>query len=251
MKPAPPVTQTVRDGIRAPLSARAAADLKPLPRGFYQRDTVTVARDLLGKLLVRKLPEGLAVVRLAEVEAYLGVADAACHTFSGRCTRRNETMWGEAGHLYVYFTYGMHHCANVVTRAPGVPEAVLLRGALPVLGEEAMRRRRGGRGGPSMLDGPAKLCAALAIDRSLDGVDLTSSREAFLADDGVVVPDELVAALPRVGVGYAGEAARWPLRFVAEVEAWAAQRAATDGPRAASARAGGAARRRGRWAAGR
>ncbi len=173
-----------------------------MPRRFYQRDTVTVARELVGKLLVRRLPAGTVVVRLVDVEAYLGVGDPACHTFGGRRTRRTEVMWGEAGRLYVYFVYGMHHCANVVTRKAGVPEAVLLRGAVPVAG-----------GAEGVLLGPARLTRALAIDGTLNGADLTTGAEVFLADDGWALPPQAVQALPRVGVQYAGEAAAWPLRF--------------------------------------
>ncbi len=174
---------------------------------------MAVARSLLGKLLLRELPEGLAAVRLVEVEAYLGVEDPAAHTYRGRRTERVRTMWGEAGHLYVYFTYGMHFCANVVTRGPGVPEAVLLRGARAVAGTPIMLARRHGRGGTALLDGPAKLCQALGVDRSLDGADLVASREVWLTDDGFRVEPHEVLSGPRVGVAYAGAAAGWPLRF--------------------------------------
>jgi len=193
---------------------------------------VAVARSLLGKVLVRRLPEGTAAVRLVEVEAYLGVADRACHTFGGRRTTRTETMWGEAGHLYVYFTYGMHHCANVVTRRAGVPEAVLLRGAVPLLGSELMVARRGGRGGDGMLDGPGRLTQALGLDRALDGADLVAGTDVFLADDGLRWRAGWTAALPRVGIGSAGEATAWPLRFVIA----RAGRAGVSRPRAAHSR---------------
>ncbi len=173
-----------------------------------------VARDLLGRLLVRDLPEGRVVVRIDEVEAYLGVSDPAAHTFGGRRTPRNEVMWGEAGRLYVYFTYGMHHCANVVTRGRQEPEAVLLRGAVPVRGEALVRARRGGRT-KGLLDGPAKLCQGLGIDRGDNGLDLTSGVGVFVASDPRVPRADRVLALPRVGVAYAGEAAEWPLRFLA------------------------------------
>ncbi len=221
MKPAPPVTQTVRELMAKPLSSRALATLAPLEKEFYQRPTRTVARDLLGKLLVRRLPEGPVAVRLIEVEAYLGVADPAAHTFGGRRTRRNESMWGHGGHLYVYFTYGMHFCCNVVTRGPGQPEAVLLRGAVPVAGAAAIMTRRGGRGD---LDGPAKLCQGLGIDRALDGADLTTGAEVWLVSDGVSCRDAWVRRLPRVGVAYAGEAAEWPLRLLLDLGAPAAGR---------------------------
>jgi DNA-3-methyladenine glycosylase len=184
-----------------------------LPRGFYQRNTVDVARDLLGKVVLRELPEGIVAVRLSEVEAYLGVSDPAAHTYRGRETARTATMWGEAGRLYVYFTYGMHHCCNVVTCAPRVPEAVLLRAATALYGEAILLERRAGRGGRLLLDGPARLCQALGIDRTADGCDLTTGSVLWLVDDGARVADEAVLSGPRIGVAYAGEAAAWPLRF--------------------------------------
>ncbi|MBI4916442.1 MAG: DNA-3-methyladenine glycosylase [Acidobacteria bacterium] len=202
-----------------PLSRRALLRLAPLERRFYQCDTIDVARALLGMVLLRELPEGLVAVRLVEVEAYLGVGDRACHTFAGRRTPRTEVMWGEAGCLYVYFTYGMHHCANVVTRDAGVPEAVLLRGAVPLLGREAVAARRHGREGRALLDGPGKLCQGLGLDRADNGTDLTSLGGVWLADDGQRLPDRWVRRGPRVGVGGAGEAAAWPLRFRVELDA--------------------------------
>jgi DNA-3-methyladenine glycosylase len=196
-----------------PSSGHAVADLAPLDRRFYQRDTAAVARELIGKLLVRRLPEGLVAVRLVEVEAYLGVNDPAAHTFGGRRTARTEVMWGEAGHLYVYFTYGMHHCCNVVTRGPGEPEAVLLRAGAICLGLETVAARRGRRDPDDVLDGPARLCQGLGIERSANGCDLTRRDGIWLADDGLRVADDQLLRLPRVGVSYAGEAASWLLRF--------------------------------------
>ncbi|HVN76402.1 MAG TPA: DNA-3-methyladenine glycosylase, partial [Thermoanaerobaculaceae bacterium] len=201
-----------------PLSGAALAALAPLESGFYQRATRAVARALLGKLLLRRLPEGLVAVRITEVEAYLGVADPAAHTYRGRRTPRNEAMWGEGGHLYVYFTYGMHHCCNVVTRRAGVAEAVLLRGAVAVRGERVISARRGGRSGPGLLDGPAKLCQGLAIDKALNGAELTGGVGVWLASDGFRCRSGWVRRLPRVGVAYAGDAANWPLRFVVALD---------------------------------
>jgi DNA-3-methyladenine glycosylase len=220
----------VREVMGKPLSRPALETLAPLARGFYQRPTREVARDLLGALMLRRLPEGLAAVRITEVEAYLGIADPAAHTFAGRRTARNEAMWGEGGRLYVYFTYGMHHCCNVVTRGPGEPEAVLLRGAIPVFGEDAITARRHGLGGKRLLDGPAKLCQGLGIDRALDGADLTLAGEVWLASDGFRCPAAWVRHLPRVGVAYAGDAAHWPLRLLVDVEAPAAARRARHAP---------------------
>jgi DNA-3-methyladenine glycosylase len=187
-----------------------------LAREFYQRPTQEVARDLLGKLAVRNHPDGDVVVRLTEVEAYLGVDDPACHTFGGRRTPRTETMWGEAGHAYVYLVYGLHHCLNVVTVGPGEPEAVLIRGAEVVQGLELVRMRRGSDvRDNSLTDGPGKLCRALAIDLRDDGSNLSELDSSIrIHDDGYRAAEESVRRLPRVGVDYAGEAASWPLRLV-------------------------------------
>ena len=206
MKPAPPVTQMIEPTANPPVLARE----------FYQRPTEDVARDLLGKLVVRKHPDGDTVVRLTEVEAYLGVDDPACHTFGGRRTRRTESMWGEAGHAYVYLVYGLHHCLNVVTVGPGSPEAVLLRGAQILRGHGLIRARRGVTVSErSLTDGPGKLCRALAIDREEDGTDLCRPASPLrIEEDGCRVEGHDVRRLPRVGVDYAGEAASWPLRFV-------------------------------------
>ncbi|MCU0232713.1 MAG: DNA-3-methyladenine glycosylase [Thermoanaerobaculales bacterium] len=187
-----------------------------LARGFYQRPTEVVARELLGKLLVREDPQGTVAVRLTEVEAYLGVDDAACHTFGGRRTARTETMWGEAGHAYVYLVYGLHSCLNVVTVGRGRPEAVLIRGGMVEHGLELARARRGaGVRERALADGPGKLCQALAVSRADDSADLCDRASGLvIRDDGLRVGERSVRRLPRVGVAYAGAAAAWPLRFV-------------------------------------
>jgi DNA-3-methyladenine glycosylase len=187
-----------------------------LSRKFYQRPTAAVARDLLGKVLVRQSADGTVVLRINEVEAYLGAADPACHTFGGRRTARTETMWGEAGRAYVYLVYGLHSCLNVVTVGPERPEAVLVRGGTVEHGLDLVRARRGVKvASRSLADGPGKLCQAIAVTRADDGTDLCSTRSRLtIRDDGVRVGEERVRTLPRVGVDYAGEAARWPLRFV-------------------------------------
>jgi len=150
-------------------------------------------------------------------------------------------MWGQGGHLYVYFTYGMHHCCNVVTLGAGRPEAVLLRAGLPVFGEPLIAARRGGRGGRQLLDGPARLCQGLAIDRNANGTDLTAGDAIWLASDAVSCRAAWVRRRPRVGVAYAGDAARWPLRFLLDLEARVSPRRG----RAAASAGGGAIRERG------
>jgi DNA-3-methyladenine glycosylase len=192
-----------------------------LAREFYQRPTEVVARELLGKLVVRTHPDGVAVLRLNEVEAYLGVDDPACHTSGGRRTTRTETMWGEAGHAYIYLVYGLHNCFNVVTVGPERPEAVLVRGGVVVEGMDLVRVRRGPLVGErSLTDGPGKLCQALAITRDDDGLDLCSPESTLqICDDGVEVPEGRVRRVPRVGVDFAGEAALWPLRLACNINA--------------------------------
>lgn len=156
--------------------------------------------------------------RIVEVEAYLGEADRAAHTFGGRRTARNAAMWGEAGHAYVYFTYGMHHCLNIVAAGPETPTAVLLRALAPTEGLDVMRAHRAGKIAAARLkdrdlcSGPAKLTQALAIDRAFDHEDLTRS-ERLWVEGGAGVDADRIVATPRVGVGYAKEWAVAPLRF--------------------------------------
>jgi len=190
------------------------SSLRPLPRSFYRRPAETVARDLLGRYLVRRLDGERLVVRLVETEAYLGAPDRASHAWNGRRTARNESLYLAGGRAYVYLIYGLHHCLNVVTGESDVGSAVLLRAAEAVTGELRMKRNRGldRRLAPGDLaGGPGKLCQALAVDRRQDGV-------SFLAGELTVARGEpaaadRVASGPRVGVDYAGEAAGWPLRF--------------------------------------
>jgi DNA-3-methyladenine glycosylase len=175
--------------------------------------TLLVARALLGQVLVHDGPDGRAAGRIVEVEAYRGPRDRAAHSRGGRRTPRNEAMYGLAGHAYVYFIYGMHHCVNVVTQPPEVPEAVLIRALEPLAGVDLMRTRRGLAAGPAwrLCRGPGALCRALGIDRTHDRVDLTTGPLRILR--GPAVPPRLVARTPRIGVGYAGPDALRAWRF--------------------------------------
>jgi DNA-3-methyladenine glycosylase len=181
--------------------------LAPLPRAFYARPTATVARALLGKVLVR--PDGAGgapkLARIVEVEAYLGERDAASHARRGP-TPRAAIMFGPAGFLYVYLIYGMHHCMNFVTETDGVAGAVLIRAAAPLAGFPDAERGR-------PLTGPGKLCAALGITLRDKGHDLCAGGALFVADDGTPAPRR--AASPRIGVDYAGPWAARKLRFYA------------------------------------
>lgn len=170
-------------------------------------------------MLVRVLDDGTRLAgRIVETEAYLGEVDRAAHSFGGRRTARNESMWGEAGHAYVYFVYGMHYCVNVVAERPGRPAAVLLRALEPLEDLERMRRSRLGRraarplADTDLCSGPARLSQALGIDRALDGADLVTGERLYIERGRRIAPARITTT-PRVGVAYAGEWAARPLRF--------------------------------------
>jgi DNA-3-methyladenine glycosylase len=182
-------------------------------RDFYlSENTIALARDMLGKLLVVPDAEGRRVSgMIVETEAYLGMTDRAAHSFGGRRTARNEVMYGQAGHVYVFFVYGMYYQFNVVTGPADHPHAVLIRGVEPVEGIEVMRERRGEMKDRNLTSGPGKLCIALAIDRSLNSADLTGGR-IWLEDYQSLSGDEIGVG-KRVGIDYAGEDAEKPWRF--------------------------------------
>ncbi|HWZ89746.1 MAG TPA: DNA-3-methyladenine glycosylase [Polyangiaceae bacterium] len=184
-------------------------DLTPLPRAFYARPVLNVARACIGKLLVHRTSEGLVVGRIVETEAYRGPEDRAAHSFGGRRTARTEVMFGPPGHAYVFFVYGMHYQFNVVTTREGDPHAVLIRAAEPLVGVELMARRRQlPEGNRDLSNGPGKLCQAFAIGKAEYGADLCGSR-LFLAQG----PPSKIEASARIGVQYAEDWAKKPWRF--------------------------------------
>jgi DNA-3-methyladenine glycosylase len=184
-----------------------------LSRSFYQQDTVSVARALLGCVLWRRLGRVLLAAQLVEVEAYLGANDSASHARRGLRSARNESMYLEGGHAYVYFTYGMHWCMNVVTQEADIAEAVLLRAAEPVRGIETMRERRPkAKRDRDVMNGPGKICSAMAIDKSLDGEPL-DGKTLWLAPRNIELGEDDIEVSHRIGVENSGEAAAWPLRF--------------------------------------
>jgi len=188
-----------------------------VPRSFYGRDPREVAPDLLNKVLVR----GERAARLVEVEAYLGSEDPGAHSYRGM-TRRNATMFGPAGHLYVYFTYGMHWCANAVCGDEGVGVAVLLRAGAPLSGLDLMRAARpAARQDRDLCRGPARLCQAFAIDRAHDGADLVDGDAGILIlDDGVPPPPGPVTTT-RVGLSAGAQHPwRWYVEDDPNVSKW-------------------------------
>ena len=171
-----------------------------LSRDFFVQDTLTVARSLLGKRLVRRSGGQRLAGRIVETEAYIGGDDLGCHASVGR-TARNGVMFGPAGHAYIYFTYGMHWMFNVVTEVDGFPAAVLIRALEPLEGRAVMERNRKGRTGFDLCNGPAKLAQALDITRALNGADLCARHgtEVWIEDAPPIANNE-IAIGPRIGL---------------------------------------------------
>jgi DNA-3-methyladenine glycosylase len=181
-----------------------------LPRSFFDRTATDVAPDLLGCVFWSAGPAGLVAVRLVEVEAYEGTTDPASHSFRGR-TARNAVMFGPPGHAYVYFTYGMHYCANIVCRRPGDTSALLLRAGQVIEGSDLAAERRNGQRERDLARGPGRLCQALAIDRTLDGTDVCTPGTPLGIGPALERPGPaLIRTGPRVGIT---KAADRPLRF--------------------------------------
>ncbi len=168
-----------------------------LPRIYFNRPTLTVARSLIGKYVVREIDGRILAGKILEVEAYVGPQDKACHASKGR-TRRTEVLFGPPGVAYVYLIYGMYHCLNVVTEREEFPSAVLIR-AIEINGE--------------LIDGPGRLCRELEIDRRLNRLDLTAGESLWFEDRETLVKKADVGVHPRIGVDYAGEWAKKPWRF--------------------------------------
>jgi DNA-3-methyladenine glycosylase len=183
----------------------------PLPRSYYLRPAITVARQLLGQTLVRRVGRQILAGRIIEVEAYLGSKDPASHAYRGR-TQRNDVMFWAGGHLYVYFTYGMHFCANVVTGSEGIGNAVLLRALEPLDGVRIMaeNRKRDVSQIGDLCSGPAKLCQAFGITRSENGTDLCG-RSIWIESGTLSRRSFAIEATPRVGISQGKDAL---LRFV-------------------------------------
>lgn len=208
------------DGPRGEMARRAElARWKPPPRAAFLAPTPEVAQRLLGWILIHETDAGLVAGRIVETEAYLSVDDPASHSHRGQ-TARNASMFGEPGRAYVYLSYGMHRCFNVVTARSGVGEAVLVRALEPLAGLEIMRERRGVTRDRDLASGPGKLCQALGIELEHDGADLrSSSLRLAVPPQGPTIGIE-VAIGPRVGIT---RAAGLALRFVVRGTEWASR----------------------------
>lgn len=192
--------------------------MKILSREFYDRESIIVAKELLGKLLVHNINGENIVSKIVETEAYMGIIDKAAHSYGGKRTKRVEIMYGKAGFSYVYLIYGIYNCFNIVTNKEGIPQAILIRGVEPIEGIEFMAQSRYNKPYDllnksqltNLTNGPGKLCKALAIDRSLNGLDMCASKLYVLEGDNKEV--DIVSA-KRVGIDYAEEAKDYLWRF--------------------------------------
>lgn len=187
-------------------------EFQKLKRSFYARDTNIVAKEMLGKLLVRHSKQNMLIGRITEVESYRGRDDLACHASKGR-TPRCEVMFGAAGHAYVYLIYGMYNCLNIVTEDADFPAAVLIRALEPIAGLDTMHALRKTEKLKNLTTGPGKLTQALAITRELNNEDTVQSDKIFLTDDNFPVSNNNIVTTTRVGVEYAGKDALLPWRY--------------------------------------
>lgn len=204
--------------------------MSTLSRKFYNRDTVAVAQDLLGKYLVRRLDGELLVGRITETEAYIGRCDKACHAYNYRRTQRTETLFMAPGHAYIYLIYGMYNCLNFVTEPEGEPAAVLIRAVEPVAGVDTIYRLRFGDKPltayrmKNFMNGPGKVCKGFSLTKNENKMDLTGT-QLFVCDSpeelGLPTPEpqkERICSGPRIGIDYAEEARDFPWRFWLEKE---------------------------------
>jgi len=187
---------------------------RKIEHSFYARpDVLQIAQELLGKVLVSFQDGMLTSGMIVECEAYTGEQDKAAHVYGGKRTKRTEKMYGDAGHAYIYFCYGIHHLINVVTHSKGVPHAVLLRALEPVEGIDIMMaRRKKLKLDYTLTRGPGSLCQAMGIHTRQNGVSLLGD-DIWIEDRGIVIPEKEITCGPRIGVDYAGADALLPYRF--------------------------------------
>ena len=195
--------------------------MKRLNRDFFNGYTEEVAKELIGKYIVRKTKRGTIIGKIIEVEAYLGPSDKACHSFNYKKTERTKPMYMKPGTLYIYFIYGMYYCLNVVTEPEGMPCAVLIRQLYPVDGIEIMKKNRKvkiGKNYKNLTDGPAKLCMALNITKKeFNGEDSCSHDSKLFFTEGEDIKKDSIIADKRIGIDYAEEDKDRLLRFTLKI----------------------------------
>ena len=184
-----------------------------LSQSFFKQDTIKVAEQLLGCYLARRIKGRELLGRIVETEAYLGLKDPCCHSFGGLYTDRTQTMYLPGAYSYVYFTYGMYHCFNVVTRSKKEPEAILIRALEPITGIKEMQKNRGKEKKQDLCSGPGKLCQAFQIDKRLNGKNLSQKGEIYIYAGQQI---EELEADSRVGLPLHKDSAYWFLRFYAK-----------------------------------
>ena len=193
-------------------------DLNRLTREFFIRDTKTVAKDLLGKYLVRKTPSGNIVGKIIEVEAYLGPNDKACHCYNYKKTEKTKVMYEKPGTIYVYYIYGMYFCLNVISESEGMPCAVFIRNLFPIDGIELMKKNRNvkvGKNFKNLVDGPSKLCMALQITKdTFNGKDSCSPEAKLFFTEGEKIDKKMITLGKRIGIDYAEEDKDLLLRYI-------------------------------------
>ena len=193
-------------------------ELKRLTRELLIRDTRTVAKDLLGKYLVRKTLSGDIIGKIIEVEAYLGPTDKACHCYSFKKTEKTKVMYEKPGTIYVYYIYGMYFCLNVITEPEGMPCAVFIRKIFPIDGIELMKKNRNvkiGKNFKNLVDGPSKLCMALEITKdTFNGKDSCSPKSELFFTEGEKIDKKMITLGKRIGIDYAEEDKDLLLRFI-------------------------------------
>ena len=190
--------------------------MKKLTRNFYRKDGLTLAKELIGKVLIHKTEHGVIKGIITETEAYMGVIDKASHAYGGLRSNRTETMYHDGGTSYVYLIYGMYYCMNVVANKKDIPEAVLIRGVHPYdkASLKIMKELRKADKVKNLCNGPGKLCIAMDINKSLDDADMCASgTDFYIADAGIEINDACILKGPRINIDYAEEAASFPWRF--------------------------------------
>jgi len=193
---------------------------KRLKRNFYTRSTLTVAKELLGKYLVRKIGNKKLVGRIVETEAYIGPQDKASHAYKGKITKRNKTEYLEGGHIYIYLCYGIHWQLNFTTEEEGKPECVLIRALEPIIADKheyttniTNKNSRKFVKIRGLANGPGKLCRWMKLNKSFDGEDITKSKRIWLESSGKRLKKSCIIAGSRIGIDYAKEWAKKPWRF--------------------------------------